>query len=73
VEKSVGAVGTDCLSIDHFSAYDLPAHVILLKQSIPIFENLNSLQQVERRCFVISIPLKIKDGTASSVRVLAIT
>lgn len=71
VERGVAAVGTDCLSIDPCGVAGCPAHHRLLGANIPIFENLNHLGDLPARCFVTSLPLPIREGTASPVRVLA--
>lgn len=71
VERGVRAVGTDCLSIDAACAPGMPAHHLLLENGVLIFENLANLGRVRGRCFIIALPLPIKDGTASPVRVIA--
>ncbi len=71
--REIAAVGTDCLSIDSFSSDGCPAHKCLLQRNIPIFENLNQLDCLPARCYVLSLPLLIREGTASPVRVIALT
>lgn len=71
-DKEIVAVGTDCLSIDVFGAPGCPAHKTLLKDNITVFENLIHLDQIPARCFIMSLPLPIWEGTGSPVRVVAI-
>jgi len=71
-EKGIAAVGTDCLSIDSSSSAAPFAHRCLLSHNMPIFENLANLGRISGRCFILALPLLIKEGTASPVRVLAL-
>jgi len=72
LEKQIAAAGTDCLSIDSSASQSLPAHHMLLANRIPVFENLNRLGEISGRCFIIALPLAIKAGSASPVRVIGI-
>lgn len=69
-DKNVKAVGIDAPSIDH---EPFPGHKILLAKGIVIFENLTNLKQLIGKSFeFIAFPLKIKKGSASPVRAVAI-
>ncbi len=71
VERGVNAVGIDAPSIDH---EPFPAHKTLLPNNIVIYENLTNLDKVKDRAgfMVYGFPLKIKKGSASPVRVIAV-
>ena len=62
VDKKVSLVGTDALSLDGFLANN-EAHHILLSNDVYILENLNNLSQLPALSFVITLPLKIRDGS----------
>lgn len=67
----VNAVGIDAPSIDH---EPYPAHKTLLSQGIVIYENLTNLDALMGNTGFkfIGLPLKIKAGSASPVRAIAI-
>ncbi len=71
VERGVNAVGIDAPSIDH---EPFPAHKTLLPNNIVIYENLTNLDKVKDKAgfMVYGFPLKIKKGSASPVRVIAV-
>lgn len=71
VERGVNAVGIDAPSIDH---EPFPAHKVLLPNNIVIYENLTNLDKVKDVAgfMVYGFPLKIKRGSASPVRVIAV-
>ncbi|AIF70013.1 hypothetical protein PAP_08125 [Palaeococcus pacificus DY20341] len=69
VELSIKAVGIDAPSIDH----DFEAHKALLANKVLIFENLINLEKLIGKEFTfIAFPLKIKNGSGSPVRAVAI-
>ncbi|AEC52567.1 Cyclase, putative [Pyrococcus sp. NA2] len=68
VEKGVKAVGTDSMSIGNSEV-----HRILLSAEVPIFENLTNLEVLLGKEFTfIGFPLKIRRGSGSPVRAIAI-
>ena len=71
VERGVNAVGIDAPSIDH---EPFPAHKTLLPNNIVIYENLTNLDKVKDVAgfMIYGFPLKIKKGSASPVRVIAV-
>lgn len=69
VKMGVRAVGIDGPSIDR----DGKAHRVLLGAGMPIFENLTSLELLVGREFMfIGLPLKIRGGSGSPVRAVAL-
>lgn len=81
-ERSVSAVGSDNVAwdlpgiVDERLGVTLPGHVILLVQKgIHIIENLNLIELSLARAYeflFVCLPLKIRGGTASPVRPVAI-
>ncbi len=73
VKKKVGTVGVDDPNPDHPTASDFPVHNTLLPKGIPIIENLTNLGSISKGRFrFIGLPLKIRNGTGSPIRALAI-
>ena len=69
-EKRVEGIGLDSPSPD-YSPFEV--HKILLPKGIVIIENMSNLESVSGRTFdFIVVPLKIRGGTASPVRPLAL-
>jgi len=72
-EKDVNAVGVDNPNPDHPSASDFPVHNTLLPKGILIIENLANLGSISKSRFrFIGLPLKIRNGTGSPIRAIAI-
>ena len=72
-ERQVKAVGIDTASIDHGQSTRFEAHVALLSQNVPVFENLSDLRGLPDRGFdVIALPMKIAGGTGGPLRVIAV-
>lgn len=72
-KKKVNAVGVDDPNPDHPDASDFPVHNTLLPKGILIIENLANLGSISKnRLKFIGLPLKIRDGTGSPVRAIAI-
>ncbi|NJE07952.1 cyclase family protein [Thermococcus sp. M39] len=68
VNARVKAVGTDGMSIGNEEV-----HRTLLSAEIPIFENLTNLEKLIGKNFTfIAFPLKIKNGSGSPVRAIAL-
>ena len=73
VRQKVKAVGIDAPSIDSGDSEDFPAHKVLLRAGIPVYENLSNLKALETPEFTFNaFPLKIERGSASPVRAVAI-
>ncbi len=70
-ELEVNGVGFDAPSVDH---YPFPAHKTLLPKGIVLYENLTNLDKLVglAEFKFIGLPLKIRKGSASPVRAIAI-
>lgn len=73
LDKKVASVGTDALALDPFGSETYPCHGILLGNGVPIIENLTNLHKLPVFSYVIGLANKIKDGSASPIRVIALT
>ncbi|WP_157868122.1 cyclase family protein [Pyrococcus abyssi] len=68
VDRNVKAVGIDGMSIGNEEV-----HKVLLSAEIPIYENLVNLEKlIGRRFLFVGLPLKIRKGSGSPVRAVAI-
>jgi kynurenine formamidase len=65
-------VGTDCLGIDSSATTDLGAHFTLLERGILIVENLRNLSAVPTVFLLLTLPLKIRDGSGSPIRAVGL-
>ena len=72
VDRAVQAIGTDTLTPDPSGSTDYPVHRTLLPSGVLIVENLANLRQLPERCFFVSLPLKIKQGSGSPLRAIAL-
>jgi len=72
LDRKIRAAGTDCLSMDCCGSTEIPAHDRFLRNGILIMENLAALDGLPDRCFFLAMPLKIKDGSGSPIRALAL-
>ncbi len=71
--RKVNAVGIDTASIDFGQSTEFKSHVILMEENIPAFENVANLDKLPARDFhVIALPMKIKGGSGSPLRIVAI-
>ncbi len=70
--KGISAFGTDAPSADQFSSEKFPAHFTFLGKEVLILENLAGLDQLPPFCFFMALPLKIKNGSASPIRAVAL-
>lgn len=71
--RSIDAIGIDTPSIDYGQSEFFEAHVALLSQNIPVFENLTNLNRLPPRNFeVIALPMKIKNGSGGPLRIVAL-
>lgn len=77
-EKPIKAIGVesfdpDWVDLNNLASAEFPAHRTFLPKGIFIIENLTNLDKIpERRCQIIALPLKIKGGSGSPVRVIAV-
>jgi len=73
IGKKIGCLGTDAAGIEDNTAHDQPAHCALFAANIALIESLTNLDAVKDGKFLVFVlPLPIKDGDASPVRVTAI-
>jgi kynurenine formamidase len=71
-ERRPKAVGIDTASIDRGQSTDFGAHVALMSNNIPAFENVANLDKLPAKGFqVIALPMKIKGGSGAPLRVIA--
>ena len=73
LSKSVAAVGVDTLSPDPPAALDTrPLHPLLLEKEVLIIENLTRLDELPDFFLFIALPLKIRQGSGSPIRAVAL-
>ncbi len=78
IEKKVRLVGVESMDLDLVDPFDLSTsefvgHRSFLPKGIVIVENLTNLDKIGKtRCSIIATPLKIKGGTGSPLRVIAV-
>ncbi|GAA3589830.1 cyclase family protein [Gibbsiella greigii] len=70
--KGVNVIGSDAMSLDAWSNSSYPAHQIILGAGKLIMENLANLDSVPATFIFIALPLRIKGGSASPVRAIAL-
>jgi kynurenine formamidase len=71
--RGIKAVGIDTASIDYGQSRTFESHVALLREGIPILENLEGLDQLPVAGFtVVALPMKIRGGSGGPLRVIAI-
>lgn len=71
--RSIKAIGLDTPSIDYGQSTLFESHRALFDRNIPAFENLANLDKLPLKNFVIiALPMKIKGGSGSPLRVIAI-
>lgn len=70
--KGVALVGCDTLAIDAFGSEANPAHYALLGNEVYIVENLKNLDRLPPFCAFMAFPLKIRGGSGSPVRAVAL-
>ncbi|MEM7360097.1 MAG: cyclase family protein [Pseudomonadota bacterium] len=71
-ERNIKAVGLDTPSIDFGGSTLYETHQILFEQNIPGLENVANLDQLPEKGFtVIALPMKVKDGSGSPLRIVA--
>jgi kynurenine formamidase len=71
-QRKVKAVGIDTASIDYGQSKEFESHRVLCGRNIPVFENLNALDQLPPRGAVVyALPMKIKGGSGGPLRAIA--
>ena len=73
VDRGITAVGIDTASIDTGDSTDFRAHQFLASNSIPVLENVASLEGVPGRgAFLLAFPMKIGRGSGAPCRIAAL-
>jgi len=73
IEKSVAAMGVDTLSPDPPQALRTnPVHPVLLEKQVLIIENLANLDELPDFFLFLALPLKIRGGSGSPIRAIAL-
>lgn len=72
VERGVALVGCDTLAVDAAGSEENPAHHALLGNEVYVVENLKNLNRLPPFCLFVALPLKIKGGSGSPVRAVAL-
>ena len=71
--RRIGLFGTDLVQVDDPDEWWYPTHTSLARNGIPMVQQLCGLDQLEGKEFVfLVIPLKLRGGTASPVRPIAL-
>lgn len=72
VDRGWLLVAIDAIGVDDSDGGEFPAHGLLLRRGIAIVENLRGLDQLGSGVFGCAVvPLRIRGGDASPVRVIA--
>ena len=70
--RKINAVGIDTASIDYGQSQTFDAHVTLMSENIPAFENVANLEKLPTKAFqIIALPMKIKGGSGAPLRIVA--
>ncbi len=72
VGRGTALVGCDTLAVDAAGSEENPAHHALLGNEVYIVENLNNLGALPPFCLFVALPLKIRGGSGSPVRAVAL-
>lgn len=72
VEKGVALVGCDTMAVDAAGSAENPAHHALLGNEVYVVENLKNLDLLPPYSFFMAFPLKIRGGSGSPVRAVAL-
>jgi kynurenine formamidase len=73
-DRRVKTVGVDLGTVDDHTDMVRPAHLALRGASIILLENVANVSQVgQDRRFFVGLPLKIRSGTGSPIRAVALT
>jgi arylformamidase len=73
LEKQVAAIGVDTLSPDPPAALAAkPLHPVVLEKQMLIIENLCNLDELPDFFLFLALPLKIRGGSGSPIRPIAL-
>jgi len=72
-KQRIGLFGTDLIQVDDPDEWWYPTHTSLARSGIPMVQQLCGLERLEGKDFVfLVVPLKLRGGTASPVRPIAL-
>lgn len=72
VARGIAAVGLDTPSIDRGQSKDFAAHVELMTNNIPAFENVGDMSALPPTgSTIIALPMKIEGGSGGPLRIVA--
>ena len=72
VKRGIGAVGIDTPSIDYGQSQGFEAHVMLMANNIPAFENVADMSDLPPTgATIIALPMKIEGGSGGPLRIIA--
>jgi kynurenine formamidase len=73
VDRKVTLFGTDLIGLDNPDEWWEPTHVAFLKNGLPMVQQLCNLEKlVGKEFLLVVLPLKMRGGTASPVRPVAL-
>lgn len=72
VGKGVALVGCDTMAVDAAGTLENPAHHALLGNEVYVVENLKNLNRLPPFAYFMALPLKVKGGSGSPVRAVAL-
>ena len=71
-KTNLKGIGIDMISVDDYHSNDFKNHQLFLGSGKVIIENLNNLDRVPTRFYIIAGPLKFKDSDGAPARVMAV-
>jgi kynurenine formamidase len=72
VARGISAVGIDTPSIDYGQSQNFAAHVALMTNNIPAFENVGDMSELTPTgSTIIALPMKIEGGSGGPLRIVA--
>jgi len=71
--RKINGIGLDTPSIDYGQSSDFMAHRILCDHGLTVYENVTNLDKLpETGSYIVALPMKIKGGSGSPLRIVAI-
>jgi kynurenine formamidase len=71
--RKINAVGLDTPSIDYGQTKDFPTHRVLCQAGLTMYENVANLDLLPPKgAYIIALPMKIKGGSGSPLRIVAV-
>jgi arylformamidase len=70
VERGIGLVGIDYLSIDPFGSDDHPSHFVLLGNNVVVLEGLDLRRIAPDRYHMVALPLNLYGADGAPTRVI---